>query len=184
MKKVILMLLISAMVCVTTFAQEAPAAGGVTHGQLAQLMVKALGLARFVSAVPTDAEAFSVLTQNGIVPAEGWKLDGVVTKGDLARVMVLAMGLQDEVENPEDPMSWIATLQENGIQLDRISTSVQLAEVLPQGITQMFESTDPLVTRDDPPNPSGEFLPGSDAPLALMMGRVATPPVPPTPTPH
>lgn len=200
MKKLIMLFLVVALACIPALAQEEAASqGGVQYGQLAQLLVKALGLAKFLPAVPTDAECFQILAQNGIAPASGWNNDGIVTKGDTARVLVQAMGLSDEVENPEDPNSWIATLEANNITLDRISTSVAQAELLPDGISQSFDTTtDPLFKDESPASPADSFVTGDLTPNSIDGGNTRTkkenpvpPPVPPinpkprpTPTPH
>lgn len=209
MKRIIPILLAVAVICAPAFAKEKapakteaapveqPQTQGVLHGQFAQLLVKTLGLARFLPAVPTDADCFRILAQNGIAPADGWKNDGIVRRGDLARVLVQAMDLSDEVENPEDPNSWIATLEQNGISLDRISTSVAQVEALPQGITQNYETTDPLFVEVERSHPSDTFLPGdlspndfpighpaALAPITIQMGSVLKPKPGPKPTPH
>lgn len=188
MKKLLLMLLIAAVACAPALAQENgdnAATNSVTHGQLAQLMVRALGLSRFLPAVPTDGDVFRVLAQNGINPEDGWQFDGVVTKGMLARVLVQAMGLVEEVENPEDPLSWINVLTEHGVDLDRVSTSVQSVELLPpEDIFQSAETTDPLLIRDDPPHPTGGFYTGADTPISWVFGNGGRPVTPPSPTPH
>ena len=54
---------------------------------------------------------------------------------------------QDMVENPNDPQAWIDALKELGIPLDRLSETIQMVEVLPEGMGQdvALQSTDPLV---------------------------------------
>jgi len=127
--------------------KKAEASQPVTHPQLADRLVKALGLMRFLPAIPTAQQAFDVLMQNGISPADGWKLDAVVTKADLARVIVQALRKEDAVENPNDPQAWLNVLKELGISLDRLSETIQSVEVLPEGMGQdvTLQSTDPLV---------------------------------------
>ena len=137
-------------------AKKAEASQPVTHPQLAERLVQALGLVRFLTAAPTAQQMFDVLMQNGISPQDGWKLDAVVTKADLARVIVQAMRMEDAVENPNDPQAWLNVLKEQGIALDRLSETIQSVETLPEGMGQDIElqSTDPLV-RDV------KFAPGS-----------------------
>ena len=137
-------------------AKKAEASQPVTHPQLAERLVQALGLVRFLPAAPTAQQMFDVLMQNGISPQDGWKLDAVVTKADLARVIVQAMRMEDAVENPNDPQAWLNVLKEQGIALDRLSETIQSVETLPEGMGQDIElqSTDPLV-RDV------KFAPGS-----------------------
>jgi hypothetical protein len=72
---------------------------------------------------------FDVLMQNGISPQGGWLLDAVVTKADLSRVVVQALRKEDQVENPNDPQSWIDVLKAQGISLDRLSETIQSVEV-------------------------------------------------------
>ena len=127
--------------------KKSQASQPVTHPQLAELLVKALGLLRFLPTAPTAQQMFDVLMQNGISPEAGWMLDAVVTKADLARVLVQALRKQDAVENPNDPQAWIDTLKELGIPLDHLSETIQSVEVLPEGMGQdvALQSTDPLV---------------------------------------
>ena len=156
MKKILAFLLVGLMMAATVATaqdkeksapKKAQASGPVTHAQLADLMVKALGLVRFLPVPPTSQQMFDVLMQNGISPEAGWLLDAVVTKADLARVLIQAMHKEDQVENPNDPQSWIDTLKAAGISLDRLSETIQSVETLPEGMGQdvKLQSTDPLV---------------------------------------
>ena len=156
MKKILAFLLVGLMMAATVATAQdkeksAPkktqASGPVTHAQLADLMVKALGLVRFLPVPPTSQQMFDVLMQNGISPEKGWLLDAVVTKADLSRVLIQAMKKQDAVENPNDPQSWINVLKEMGITLDRLSETIQSVERLPEPMGQdmTMQSTDPLV---------------------------------------
>ena len=181
MKKILVFLLVGLMLAATAAtaqdkekspAKKAQASGPVTQSQLAELLVKALGLMRFLPAAPSTQQTFDVLMQNGISPAGGWLLDAVVTKADLARVLVQAMRAEDKVENPNDPQSWIDTLKAMGISLDRLSETIQSVETLPEGMGQdvTLQSTDPLVKNQ-------HFTPGGTdqytVPLALVT-RVFT----------
>ncbi len=156
MKRMLVFLMIGLMMTATVAMAEgkekaAPkktqASGPVTHPQLAELLVKALGLMRFLPAAPTSQQLFDLLMQNGISPENGWLLDAVVTKADLARVLILAMKAEDKVENPNDPQSWIDTLKSLGISLDRLSETIQSVETLPEPMGQdlALQSTDPLI---------------------------------------
>jgi len=159
MKKILVFLMIGLMVAGSaTVAQaarkkgkskatKAEASQPVTHPQLADTLVKALGLVRFLPNAPTAQQEFDVLMQNGISPEGGWLLDAVVTKADLSRVIVQALRKEDDVENPNDPQSWINTLKEAGISLDRLSETIQSLEVLPEAMGQdvTLQSADPLV---------------------------------------
>ena len=128
-------------------ASKAQPSGPVTHVQLAELLVKALGLVRYLPVAPSAQQTFDLLMQNGISPQGGWLLDAVVTKADLARVLVQALNMQDQVENPSDPQSWIDALKAAGISLDRLSEAIRSVEALPDGMGQdvRLQSTDPLV---------------------------------------
>ena len=126
---------------------KAQPSGPVTHVQLAELLIKALGLVRYLPVAPSAQQTFDLLMQNGISPQGGWLLDAVVTKADLARVLVQALNMQDQVENPNDPQSWIDALKAAGISLDRLSEAIRSVEALPDGMGQdvRLQSTDPLV---------------------------------------
>ncbi len=128
-------------------ADQAQASQPVNHPQLAELLVKALGLVRFLPNAPSSQQTFDVLMQNGIAPQDGWKLDAIVTKADLARVIVQALRSEDLVENPNDPQAWLNVLKELGISTDRLSETIQSVEALPEGLGQdvTLQSTDPLV---------------------------------------
>lgn len=150
MKKWIVWMLIGLVLAAPT-AWAQPDAGDasqpVTHPQLAELLVRALGLARHLPNAPSSQQIFELLMQNGIAPQDGWKLDALVTRADLARVMILSLKMRDMVENPNDPQSWINALVELGIPIDRLSETIQQVEVLPEGFGQdvSLSSTDPLV---------------------------------------
>lgn len=156
MKKILVFLLVGLMMAATVATaqnkeksapKKAQASGPVTHAQLADLLVKALGLVRYLPAAPSAQQTFDVLMQNGISPEAGWLLDAVVTKADLARVLVQAMHKEDQVENPNDPQSWIDTLKAAGVSMDRLSETIQSVETLPESMGQdmPLQSTDPLV---------------------------------------
>ena len=156
MKKILVFLMVGLMMASTVAmaqgkkkaaADKAQASQPVTHPQLAELLVKALGLMRFLPTAPSTQQMFDVLMQNGISPQGGWLLDAVVTKADLSRVVVQALRKKDQVENPNDPQSWIDVLRAQGISLDRLSETIQSVEVMPEGMGQdvTLQSTDPLV---------------------------------------
>ena len=156
MKKILVFLMVGLMMASTVAmaqgkkkadADKAQASQPVTHPQLAELLVKALGLMRFLPTAPSTQQMFDVLMQNGISPQGGWLLDAVVTKADLSRVVVQALRKEDQVENPNDPQSWIDVLKAQGISLDRLSETIQSVEVMPEGMGQdvTLQSTDPLI---------------------------------------
>jgi len=156
MKRILAFLLVGLMMAATVaMAQDKEksepnkeqASQPVTHPQLAELLVKALGLLRFLPNAPTAQQMFDILMQNGISPEKGWLLDAVVTKADLSRVIVQALRKEDLVENPNDPQSWIDALKSAGISLDRLSDTMQSVESLPEAMGQSvpLQSTDPLI---------------------------------------
>ena len=123
----------------------------VTQAQLAELMADVLGLSRFLSVTPSNQEIFGLLMENGICPADGWKADEAVFPPTLARVVVQAMGRADEVKNPDDPMSWMRFLQEQGIAIGSVSGAVHQIkpskELLGQTASSELISSDPLRKR-------------------------------------
>jgi hypothetical protein len=153
----------------------------VTEGELAQWLVRVLGLSRFLPAAPTDLECFQLLMQNGIMPKDGWSQDRTVTMGALARVIVLALGKQAEVENPDDDESWVAYLKSAGIDFGTIGEAVENLEPLPQpvGPEAIVTSTDPLgkLSRINPPD--NQQIGADLSTLGSVSGRVVPPPVVP-----
>lgn len=154
MKKIalVMVLLIAFGVSTSVFAQAEEAGDGselVTQGELAQMMVRMLGLYRYLPPDPTDGESFAILMVNKISPADGWNSKAAVTREDLARVAILAMGEGGSVENPDDPDSWVAALQAMGVDIESIGQVV--AQVPP---SEDFKSagyspgeTDPIKQR-------------------------------------
>lgn len=128
----------------------------VTDGELAQWLVRVLGLSRFLPASPSELECFQILMQNNVSPADGWQKDRTVTMGELARVIVQGLGRQAEVENPDNDASWINFLKEIGIDFGTIGEAVSNLEPLPQpvGPEAIITSTDPLskLQRINPPD--------------------------------
>ena len=176
MKKILVFLLIGLMMASTgamaqdkekADAKKSQASQPVTHPQLAEILVKALGLVNFLPTAPTAQQMFDVLMQNGISPEGGWLLDAVVTKADLSRVIVQAMRKEDQVENPNDPQSWINVLKEMGISLDRLGETMQSVETLPEGMGQdvTLQSTDPLIY-------GVNFAPGSSVQYTVDLNLV------------
>lgn len=133
----------------------------ITQGELAQMLVRVLGLYRFLPASPSDAECFAVLMANKISPAGGWNGGAPVTAQDLARVIVLAIGEEGSVENPDDPDSWIEVLQALGVPMDTVGQAV--GEVPPSdGASAGFQpfSTDPMQDQRVLANPDERQLQG------------------------
>ena len=136
----------------------------MTQGELAQLMVKKLGLFRQLPASPSDFECIMVLSQNGIFPsptlmpteqnpAPGWNLtgDAEVTLADLAVVLVRALGLVEEVEGDvADPQNWVNVLKNLQVPHESIGAGVAQMRPLDQVLvgTPIFQlSPDPLTKR-------------------------------------
>jgi hypothetical protein len=93
---------------------------GMTHVELAQAIVRALGLQPDVPATATPADFATYLQGKGIAPLRGWIADAEVTKADLAVVTVQALGLAGDVEKPDDAESYVAVLDERQISLATI----------------------------------------------------------------
>lgn len=176
MKKILVFLLVGLMMASTVAlaqgkqkeeAKKSQAAQPVTHPQLAEILVKALGLVVFLPTAPTAQQMFDVLMQNGIAPEGGWLLDAVVTKADLARVIIQSMRKEDAVENPNDPQSWINALKELGVSLERLGETMKSVEMLAEGMGQdvTLQSTDPLVY-------GVNFAPGSSVQFTVDLNLV------------
>lgn len=186
MKKMLMVLMVAILTATMSFAAKPTEGQNLTYAQLAELLVKALGLEDSLPAGATPQQMFDALSLNGISPMEGWTLDSEaeVSQGDLARVLVQALGGQDNVENPADPKSWVEALKAMGYSLDSASeamSSVSNAEVLPQSVVHPLASTstDPLLADID------EARPLSNA--ELINGEVFIPQKPepePEPTPR
>lgn len=153
MKKMLAICLAACMAASAAFAQG-NSGEPVTQAQLAEVLVRALGLVSSLPNPASDQQRFTALMQNGICPADGWTAGSAVTKKDLATVLVQALGAEDDVENPEDPASWLAVLQEYGIDLDSLGDpeTVMGVEALPDAVTVDYgaESVDPLYADQSP----------------------------------
>lgn len=138
-----------------TWAAEAKGGAGsadqVTQAELARILVNLLGLARFLPAAAAPQDYFKLLLDNKIFPADGWQADKVVTRADLARVVVQAMQRQNEVENPDDPRSWVNFLKSLGVSTDTIGEAVEdvepLVEPVAANVFVVSTTTDPLKKR-------------------------------------
>lgn len=153
MKKMLAICLAACLTAAASFAQG-NSSEPVTQAQLAEVLVRALGLVSSLPNPASDQQRFTALMQNGISPADGWTSGATVTKKDLAMVLVQALGAEDDVENPEDPASWLAVLQEYGIDLDSLANpeTVMGVEALPNAVTVDYgtASVDPLVSDASP----------------------------------
>ena len=145
---VVLVLLLAFGMSAVVFAQEGEGDQGaqlINQGEMAQMLVKILGLYRYLPPDPTDAECFELLMVNKISPADGWDAKAPVMREDLARVIILAMGEESSVENPDDPNSWVETLQAMGVDIESVGQAV--GQVPPQ---KDFKSTGFSPTATDP----------------------------------
>ncbi len=154
-----------------TPAAESPQAGEqaqqprlMTHGGLAQLLVRKLGLYRFLPANPTDLECMMWLSQNGVFPSPtltpteqnptpGWSLDPdkEVTLAEFAVALVRSLRLEGNVQgDPADPQNWLNVLKEAQVPTDTIGAGVAavtpLSDVTP-GASPFQLTRDPLYRR-------------------------------------
>lgn len=200
MKKLLAICLAACMAATVSFAQE-KSGEPVTQAQLAEVLVRALGLVSDLPNPASDQQRFAALMQNGISPADGWTAGATLTKKDLAQVLVQALGAEDEVENPEDPASWQAVLQAYGIDLDKLGDpdTVMGMEALPNAVAQNYgaESVDPLVSDQSPAHAlqvyntglyeAGKWVASTKTVVAAVTSVVSTTPSGkkrPSPTPH
>jgi hypothetical protein len=102
---------------------------GMSHMDLAQAMVRALGLQNDLPATATEADYANYLQGKGIAPMRGWILGAEVSKEDLAVVTVEALGLSGEVESPTEVDSFMAVLDERSISLETVMDVIRNIEV-------------------------------------------------------
>jgi hypothetical protein len=158
----------------------------VKHGELAQLMVRVLGLQRHLPPNPTNADCFAILLVNRIVPQDGWRHGEVVTAGDLARVVVQAMGESENIENPDDPASWVNYLNEQGIEVVDLHETATQVSPLAEAVTPTYEpvNVDPfsrrrVVAQPDERQLAGDFgIMSTEVPFGTLVRvlRVVEPP--------
>ncbi len=195
MKKIMALILTGAVMAgagfaVTALAQEGSApAEAATQGQVAQMLVKQLGLWKQLPANPTDFQCIEILTQNGIFPsptlkpseanpAPGWDLSGdaAITAEQLAVLLVRALGLADKVEGDvADIANWVNVLKNVNVPAEK--GSIELVKPLDQVLVAhpIFQLTpDPLAKRFVP-----EPLVSQIINLILAEPRVPTAPTPP-----
>ncbi|NQT82200.1 hypothetical protein HQ563_04205 [bacterium] len=98
---------------------------GMTHTELAQAIVRALGLQSDLPVNATPADYGTYLQGKGIAPLRGWIPGADVTKDDLAVVTVEALGLAGEVENAAEVDSYMAVLDERDISLATVMDVVR-----------------------------------------------------------
>ena len=187
-RKTILSVSLGIMISAPQIYAESPAAPSqVTQAELAQILVNLMGLSPLLPSPATAQEMFALLLANGCTPVDGWHAEKVVTKADLARVVVQAMGMTEEVENPDDPNSWVRCLKENGIAIDTIGEAVQNvnppAEPVASFLLNAGISTDPLVKQQVFGLPDEQQF-GADLEISPNPSLATDVPTPaPTPTP-
>lgn len=155
----------------------------MTQGELAQMLVRVLGLHRFMPPSPSDAECIAILMANSISPADGWRPSANVTTQDLARVIVLAIGEEGSVENADDPDSWVEALQAMGVPMDtpkRATGTVSPREDRGSGVFQAL-SSDPLQAQRVLVDADDRQRPLTAAEVVRVIRAVDPDPVRPTP---
>ena len=151
-------------------------AGGeiVTQAELARILVRVMGLARYLAPGAPDYDYFAVLGQNGVYPKENWEPGEPVELGLLARLMVMALRLTYLVEDIDDYNACMMALEEAGIPIKTVG--VAMAQV--RGINRFQHTTgntigaqvDPIVRRDPRTfNPGDEWTGGVDADGGLVV---------------
>ena len=146
----------------------------MTQGELAQLLVKKLGLYRFVPANPSDMECISILFANGVFPSPtlpsaegGWNAQKEVNVADFARILVRAFGLQGEVKDPTSDQAWLDVLQQAKVPVDTVGAGVAALRPFSEILTAvpLFQITqDPLDKR---------YIPLSD--IVDLLGLLTLP---------
>lgn len=140
----------------------------VTQAELARMLVRVMGLGRFVDPGASDYKYFEILSQNMVFPKDNWDADAPVEKGLLARLMVMALRMTDRVEDLDDYQACIMALKEANIPID----TVGMALANTKGWTRTSQLTnntigpqiDPIVRREPMSfNPSDEPTGGADA---------------------
>jgi len=147
----------------------------MTQGELAQLLVKKLGLYRVVAANPSDMECMSVLTANGIFPSAslsmkdgGWNAASEVTVIEVARLLVRALSLQGQVKDPSNDQAWMDVLKEAQVSVETVGAGVSALRPFSEILTAipLFQITqDPLDKR---------YIPESD--IVNLFGSIRLPP--------
>ena len=177
--------LLTVCICVAG-ALGAPAKGGKTEikggkeagplakqGQLAQMLVQVLGLARFLPPNPSDEQCFAILMDNSISPKDGWQSDKDVLVADLARVIVQALKKQADIKNPDNDKEWVDYLEALGIPVGPVAETLYYVDPLSEPVAPNVVSarTDPLVKRHRF-NPLDETQYGVDMEfIARMLSR-------------
>ncbi|HCF96811.1 MAG: hypothetical protein ACOX52_04055 [Verrucomicrobiota bacterium] len=171
----------------TAVAQDDGGSQEITQAEFARLLVRVMGLGKYVAPGAGQDQYYQVLAQNGIFPKDNWDSDANLDKGVLARLMVQALGLAGEVEDIDDYQACIAKLQELNISvaastgaLAKIRSRNRFAETTTNTIGAQV---DPILRHDMRAfNPEDEPTGGADqggavAPLGgnlYVVGRPVT----------
>ena len=173
----------------------------MNHGELAELLVRKLGLFRLMPANATPLDAMMILSQQGIFPSPslkpteqnqtpGWKLDAKseVSLADLAVVIVRALGLEGKVQGDKnDPQNWLDVLKEIQVPVDSIGAAVGTTQPLGRLLVNLpiFAVTeDPIVKRFIPLDTTTGVINSLTLPNVggqLPTGETGPPPKPATP---
>lgn len=177
MRKSILIISLLLAVCMATTAFAAPQQQGegedselMTQGEFAQKMVRMLGLYRYLPPDPTDGECFAILMVNKVTPEDGWVEEKLLTREDLAMVVVKAMGQEGSVENPDDPQSWVDTLQALGVPIEAVGQAVNEVSA-----TEDFKSTGYGPAPSDPVKQQRMLGEPDERQMQSDMGNVTSP---------
>lgn len=181
-------------------ASEAPKMAMLTHGEVAQRLVRKLGLYRFLPGNPTDMECMILLAQSGVFPSlaptkenpvGGWSLDPCVemSLADFAVVLGRALRLEGEVQgDPSDPQNWLNLLKELQVPVDSVGAGVAAVKPLADvqvAIPLFSQSPEPLTKRYIPESTGAAVVNTivfpDIAPPAAPVLPPGPPPVPVTP---
>lgn len=112
----------------------------MTQGELAVVIVKALGEEDKVEADKGELAYIEYLKGKGIEPIPKWKCDEKVTKTVLAVVIVQALGLVKEVENPKRVDCYINVLKERDISLEDVQKVLNNKDAVNKLVERLFRS--------------------------------------------
>ena len=139
-------LLMLAMVVVPladTRAQEV-SDNGITQGELAVMVVNLLGWSASMPAAPTTLDYIALLNANGIAPLDGWQPGELVVLADLVVVLVQALELEDQVEDPDNPESYVELLESLGVSFENIGVAMDNIGVRGGELLEPIAYGDPL----------------------------------------
>ncbi len=112
----------------------------MTQGELAIIIVKALGEEDKVEASKGELAYIEYLKGKGIEPIPKWRCDEEVTKSVLAVVIVQALGLAKEVENLKRVDCYINVLKERDISLEDVQKVLNNKQAVNKLVERLFRS--------------------------------------------